>query len=135
MRRIFSLLAFVLAFFGTQATADNLDLKDLCNGTYSARRIYGVNPLNDGLNYAQMSPDRTQILTYSFKTGEQTGVLFDANNIKGRIRIKNIDGYIMSPDESHILLQTQTKRIYRHSATAEYYICLLYTSPSPRDRG
>lgn len=122
MRRIFSLLAFVLAFFGTQATADNLDLKDLCNGTYSARRIYGVNPLNDGLNYAQMSPDRTQILTYSFKTGEQTGVLFDANNIKGRIRIKNIDGYIMSPDESHILLQTQTKRIYRHSATAEYYI-------------
>lgn len=122
MRRFFSLLALMLITLGTQVKADNLDLKDLCSGTYSARRIYGVNPLNDGVSYAQMSPDRTQILTYSFKNGEQTGVLFDANNIKGRIRIKGIDGYIMSPDESHILLQTQTKKIYRHSATAEYYI-------------
>lgn len=122
MRRIFSLLSLVLALFSMQAKADNLDLKDLCGGTYSARRISGVNPLNDGESYAQLSPDHTQILTYSFKTGEQTGVLFDVNNIKGRIRIKGIDGYIMSPDESHILLQTQTKRIYRHSFTAEYYI-------------
>ena len=122
MRRIFSLLSLVLALFSMQAKADNLDLKDLCSGTYSARRISGVNPLNDGESYAQLSPDHTQILTYSFKTGEQTGVLFDVNNIKGRIRIKGIDGYIMSPDESHILLQTQTKRIYRHSFTAEYYI-------------
>ena len=122
MRRIFSLLSLVLTLFSMQAKADNLDLKDLCSGTYSARRISGVNPLNDGESYAQLSPDHTQILTYSFKTGEQTGVLFDVNNIKGRIRIKGIDGYIMSPDESHILLQTQTKRIYRHSFTAEYYI-------------
>ena len=82
MRRIFSLLSLVLTLFSMQAKADNLDLKDLCSGTYSARRISGVNPLNDGESYAQLSPDHTQILTYSFKTGEQTGVLFDVNNIK-----------------------------------------------------
>lgn len=121
MRRIFPLMALLLLTC-LHGLADNISLKDLCQGAYSARRIYGVNPLADGETYAQMSPDRKKIQVYSFKTGQQTGVLFDADNIKGRLRIDGIDGYILSPDENRILLQTQTHSIYRHSFTAEYYI-------------
>ncbi len=66
MRRFFSLLALLYGLFSTPAVADNIDLKQLCGGAYSARRIYGVNPLNDGETYARMSADRTQGLTYSF---------------------------------------------------------------------
>ena len=101
---------------------ETLDLRDLCSGRYAAKRIYGVNPLNDGEQYAQLSADARQILTYSFRTGEQTGVLFDVGNTRGRVKLDAISGYIMSPDERNILIQTQTKPIYRRSKTAIYYI-------------
>lgn len=121
MKRLYLLIGLVIAT-SLAFAGENLQLKDLCSGVYGAQRIYGVNPLNDGESYSQLSPDRTQILQYSFRTGQQTGVLFDVNNIKGRLRIPRIDGYQMSPDETHILLQTNTRSIYRHSSTAEYYI-------------
>ena len=37
-------------------------------------------------------------------------------------KLKSFDDYIMSPDESLILIQTETKPIYRRSFTAVYYI-------------
>lgn len=121
MKRITAILTFCLSAF-INVAADNLNLTDICNGAYYSRQIYGVNPLNDGESYSQLSPDRKQILKYSFRTGQQTDVLFDVNNVKTRIQLQNIDGYQMSPNETHILLQTETKSIYRHSRTAQYYI-------------
>jgi len=102
--------------------AEQLSLKDLTSGTYSSRGISGVTPLLDGESYSQLSRDGKQIVRHSFRTGEETGVLFDVNNIKNRIKLDRIDGYQMSPDEKNILVRTQTKGIYRHSRTAEYYI-------------
>ena len=120
MKRIMTLLALFCAFF--IAKADRLTLNDLTGGTYSARGISGVTPLLDGESYSQLSPDHKQIIQHSFRTGEETGVLFDVNNIKNRVKIDHIDGYTMSPDEKNILVQTETKGIYRYSRTAEYYI-------------
>ena len=121
MKRLL-LLTALLCTVTTLCTADDLTIENLTNGTYSAKRIHGVNPLADGESYSQLSADGKQILRYSFRTGKQTGVLFDPSMLKQRIRIPRIDGYIMSPDEKHILLQTDTRAIYRHSRTAEYYI-------------
>ncbi len=117
---IFSLLC-MLPFLKSTAATD-LTLQDLCSGKFYGQQIRGVNPMNDGISYSQLSPDHKQILTYSFKTGEQTGVLFDVNQIRNRMRVDRIDGYIMSPDEKNILVSTNTRGIYRHSKTAEYYI-------------
>ncbi len=120
MRRIITLVALFCAIF--LAKADGLTIRDLTNGVYSQRGIYGVTPLLDGETYSQISRDGKQIVAHSFRTGEETGVLFDVNNIKNRVKIDRIDGYQMSPDEKNILIQTETKGIYRHSKTAEYYI-------------
>ena len=38
------------------------------------------------------------------------------------MKLEKIDGYIMSPDEKKMLIQTETKPIYRHSFTAVYYL-------------
>ena len=126
MKRIALILLAILSPFvannSTLTAGENLDLKDLCSGQYAARRIYGVNPMNDGEHYSQLSTDAKQILTYSFRTGEQTGVLCDVATTKGEKKISRIDGYVMSPDEKNILIQTETKAIYRHSKTAVYYI-------------
>lgn len=120
MKRVITLFAFLCFIF--MAKADGLTLKELTSGFYSARGISGVTPLLDGESYSQLSRDGKQIVRHSFKTGEETGVLFDVNNIRNRIRLDRIDGYQMSPDEKNILLRTKTRGIYRHSRTAEYYI-------------
>ena len=121
-KRIITALLIITGMQAGEAKAENLELNDIVNGTYRAKDISGITPMLDGETYSRLSDDKQRIVTYSFKTGEETGVLFDVNNVKGKIRIEAIDGYIMSPTESHILICTETKRIYRHSFTAVYYI-------------
>lgn len=115
---IFILLSFSLSWL----MAQELTLENINAGRFSPARIYGVNPLADGESYSQLSSDLKKVVRRSFKTGEQTAVLFDVNETTGDIKLDRIDGYIMSPDEQTILVQTNTNIIYRHSFTAEYYI-------------
>ena len=78
MKKDCNLLAgCLLAAVPVQSNAAGLSLKELCAGEYAAKRIYGVNPLNDGETYARLSDDHKQIITYSFKDGRQKDVLFD----------------------------------------------------------
>ena len=68
------------------------------------------------------NPYIRHIIRRSFKTGEQVGILFDVSTARGPVALSGIDDYVMSPDESRILLQTETNYIYRRSFTAQYYI-------------
>lgn len=120
MKHLTALLALLCA--ALFAKADGLSLKDLTSGVYSQKGIHGVTPLLDGESYSQLAPGGKQIVVRSFRTGQQTGVLFDVDNVKNRVKLDRIDGYQMSPDEKNILVQTETRSIYRHSKTAEYYI-------------
>lgn len=100
---------------------NTLNLKDIANGTYAAEYLSAVTPLSDGESYAMISKDGKQIVKYSYKTGKQVAVLFDVNNTVGE-SVNGFDNYIMSPDETKMLIQTDTKKIYRRSFTATYYI-------------
>ena len=122
MKRYSILLVFYSMFFCSMDASDRLTLADLTGGVYSTQGINGVTPLLDGESYGRIAPGGKQIVRHSFRTGQQTDVLFDVDNIRNRIKIDHIDGYQMSPDETHILLRTKTRNIYRHSRTAEYYI-------------
>ena len=113
---IIGLVMFINSRAGKQITID-----EAVNGTYSADRLYGVRPLSDGENFARISEDGKSIIKYSFKTGNKVGTLFDANTARGP-KIGRIDGYIVSPEGSRILIQTETEPVYRHSKKAEYYL-------------
>ena len=116
------LMCAVLIFTASHVfSAGKLNLKDITSGVFSSERMTEVKPFNDGETYTQISSDGKQIVRYSFKTGKQVEILFDANNVRGD-KLQRIDGYIISPDGLRILIQTQTKPIYRHSFTAVYYI-------------
>ncbi len=106
----------------SQLMADKtIDIKDVTGNTFTAKRVMGMDPLPGTDQYASISDDNKQILQFSFKTGKQTGVLFDVNRTQGE-KIEDFDGYIMSPDGKRMLIQTKTKKIYRRSFTAIYYI-------------
>ncbi len=119
--------ATLLVAASTMLAGGRLDLKDITGGSFAGESLTRVEPLADGETYAQISKDRKQIVKYSFKTGKQVGVLFDANTVRGA-SITSVDGYILSPDGKRMLIQTQTKPIYRRSFTAVYYIYTLGNS-------
>lgn len=119
--------ATLLVAASTMLAGGRLDLKDIAGGSFAGESLTRVEPLADGETYAQISKDRKQIVKYSFKTGKQVGVLFDANTVRGA-SITSVDGYILSPDGKRMLIQTQTKPIYRRSFTAVYYIYTLGNS-------
>ena len=101
-----------------------LSLNDVVGGTFRSESMTAVTPLSGGDTYAQISDDGKRIVAYSFRTGKQTAVLFDAETARGP-KVGRVDGYIMSPDGKRILIQTQTKAIYRRSFTATYYIYMI----------
>ena len=118
--RVFTLVALAMMGLYVMA-AGRLTLKDITSGEFVAERLNDVTPLADGETYAQMSDDGQRIVAYSFRTGKQTAVLFDAATARGP-KVSRVNGYIVSPDGGRLLIQTQTKYIYRHSFTATYYI-------------
>ncbi len=118
-----TILYFVLLLtVSLQAMAiQKLDLKDITKGAFRGESMAAVKVLDDGESYAQISADGKQIVKYSFKTGKQMAVLFDAATARGA-KVERVDGYIVSPTGRHMLIQTKTQQIYRRSFTATYYI-------------
>ena len=99
-----------------------LELKEVLSGKFYPQNIYGVIPIpNDGEHYSQMSNDGTKIIKYSFKTGKEVEVLFDAATAR-ECPFKRFDSYSFSPDGSMLLIATEKTPIYRHSYTAVHYL-------------
>lgn len=120
MKRIYSLFFIFCFVFGLSATAQ-VTIKEVTEGVYSPQYVRGLTPMNDGESYTQLVEGK-RIVRSSFKTGKEVSTLFDVAEAKGPVKLDRIDGYILSPDESRILLQTETKYVYRRTYTAVYYI-------------
>ena len=110
----------MVSFSGMRA-GEKLSLKAITRGEFRSEMMQAVRPLADGETYGQMSADGKRVESYSFRTGQQVAVLFDVATARG-VKLDQVDDYIMSPDGRRMLIQTQTKPIYRHSFTAVYYI-------------
>lgn len=122
MRKITLTLMLCLACLTALAqTGKALDLKDVTSGKFRPEGIRNVVPMTDGEHYTQMNGDGTQIIKYSFKTGEPVETLFDVTKAR-ECDFKHFDSYQFSPDGSKLLIATQTTPIYRHSSTAVHYL-------------
>ena len=120
MRRI--MLSALMMLVGMASLAgEKLTLEEITSGGFRQDYMQAVRPMADGETYSQISDDGKQVVTYSFRTGKQVSVLFDAATARGA-QIGSVDNYIMSPDGKRMLIQTQTESIYRHSFTAVFYI-------------
>ena len=91
-------------------------------GAFYPENIYGVTPIpGDGEHYTQMNAAGTQVIKYSFRTGQQVEVLFDATQAR-ECPFRQFDSYRFSPDGGTLLIATETTPIYRHSYTAVHYL-------------
>lgn len=121
MKKFLSSLLMTWMSLALAMAEGSISLKDVTNGTFSARHITGINPISGTDQYARISDDGKRIVKYSFKTGQETAVIFDVDNTQGA-KIDRFDGYLMSPDGKRLLIQTKTEYIYRRSFRAVYYI-------------
>lgn len=119
MKKLIIFIATFMMVSSIQA-AEKLDLEDITSRCFTASYVSGVNPIEGTDLYASISNDGSQIVSYSFKTGKQVTVLFDAAACKAPF--ESVDGYELSPDGKRMLILTKRKSIYRRSFTAEYFI-------------
>jgi dipeptidyl-peptidase-4 len=115
------MIGFALLLAAGSTAGRKLELKDVTSRSFRAETMAAVKAMPDGESYTQLSSDGKRVVKYSFKTGKEVGVLFDAETVKGD-KIASVDGYVMSPDGRRMLIQTRKKAIYRRSYTADFYI-------------
>ena len=116
------------------AQGRSLELNDVLRGEFTPRNIYGVTPIpGDGEHYSQMNQERTQVIKYSFKTGQQVEVLFDVATARD-CPFKRFDSYEYSPDGQTLLIATESESIYRRSFKAVYYLYSLRRNTSGQIR-
>ncbi len=122
MKKIALIVLMLVAATVMQAQNSQLTLQEVVGGAFRAENIQGFIPIpGDGEHYTQMNAEGTQIIKYSFKTGKQVEVIFDAATAR-ECPFKNFDSYIFSPDGMKLLIATETTPIYRHSYTAVHYL-------------
>lgn len=106
--------------FTTSVFSQNLSLKDITAGAYSAKGVSATVSSADGEYYFQPDAQRTKIVKYSYKTGQPVATVFDVATARD-CDISSFQGYMMSPDENRLLVYTNSEPIYRRSFKADYY--------------
>lgn len=120
----FNLLFFSLflsIILMAQGGVKELLLHEITSGYFKQETLQGVIPVPHEDFYTQMNDEGTQIIKYSFATGEMVEVLFDVSTARD-CPFKNFDSYSFSPDGTKLLIATETNPIYRRSYTAIHYI-------------
>lgn len=123
MKRLVStLFGLLLCAIVAAQGLKTLELSDVTGGKFAPRNIANILPIpGDGEYYTQMNATHTQVVKYSFKTGKEVEVLFDATTAR-ECPFKRFDSYSFSPDGSKLLIATETNYIYRRSYQAVHYI-------------
>lgn len=74
----------------------------------------------DGASYATLSADRRQVVRVDIKSGETVETLLDVANTREN-SLPVLEGFILSPDNSKLLVWAESSPVYRRSSTAAYY--------------
>ena len=129
-------LSFILVTFQNNdllaQTKTDISLKDIwASGKLYPKMVSGFINLNDGKSYCKLAMDdetkNTQLIRFSYATGEQTGIVIDGNKIlaanpKLGFKKVNFGTFSFSADEQKALIPFKRKGIYRHSYEALYYV-------------
>lgn len=112
-------VSLILMLLVVQSNAQHMfDYSDIKAGKFRAKSVYGLTSMADGEHYTVNEGGK--IGKYSYRTGERVSTVFDVAahpELKGKF-----DGYEFSADERRMLITTNTRPIYRHSFTADFWV-------------
>lgn len=120
--------AVLLAAASTAVAANSL-VSDMAQFVYPENRAAtpkGITFMPDGESYAALSEDGRRVVKYQIKTGQEVETLLDLTSTR-ETTLDNIEGFILSPDASKILVWNSSEPVYRRSFKAAYYTYELRT--------
>ena len=121
MKKQLTLLFIVLVQCSIIAQNKNITLEDIWkNGTFSAKGIYGLSSMRDGIHYTTLKNDT--IFCYEYAKASKPEIIISKKDLTDGGKALSIDSYKFSEDENKILIATGTEHIYRHSTRENYYV-------------
>jgi dipeptidyl-peptidase-4 len=119
----------------------NFTLEELfTKRTFFAKGVPGFESLNDGQFYTSVSYDEDKnasIIKYNFGTGEKVETIVEEKDlvVDGTSDSIKIEDYQFNSDETKILFSVTKERIYRYSATNDYFVFDLKTKKLNKTTG
>ena len=122
MTLILTLLLLASGGVFAQTGSKKISLSDIVNGSFRQEAAAGeMRSLPDGEHYTAMNSARTEIIKYSYRTGQAVETLFDVNNAR-ECTFKDFQGYEISSSGNHILIFREREQIYRRSFRAAVFV-------------
>lgn len=121
--RQFLLVFYLLFMVNGFAQTTSLPIDKLWRGNFSPERLESIRPLSNGYQYTVLDLDyrakSSKIIMHNYADGGEGVVLIDSEK---SAKIPFFRGYAFSKDENLLLLETETKPIYRRSKEAMYWV-------------
>ncbi len=118
-------LSALLCAPSVEATSPKLDTAGIAKYVYPMNRPgSAADPvyMPDGESYLVMSADKRRILRYNTADGKELDPVFDAATTRESSIKGEIEGFILSPDGSKLLVWNDSEPVYRRSSKARHYI-------------
>lgn len=128
MRKLLALFLLAASTITVAQTKKPITLETIwASGDLFPKMVSGFINLKDGKSYCkieQTSDGSTNVVTYSYETGEKTGILIDGEAIAAANGMSSFafGSFRLSDDETKALIPTKTESIYRHSSRSKYYV-------------
>ncbi len=89
--------------------------------SFTTKSVSGFNFMKDGNHYSTLK--NGNINKYNFTSGAPVETIFDGGTVKGIAGFSgDLEKYTFSEDESKILIESQSDRIYRHSSQLKCHV-------------
>ncbi len=118
LKRFVTLL--ILSLIACLGQINALSLHDITDQKLKPNDIATLYPSIDGIHYYLATDGNTRIVKCDYRTGKEVETIFDVETAR-ECPLKSFEGFSLSPDEKHLLIYTDSERIYRHSFKATYY--------------
>lgn len=119
------LLVLFVLFAATLAAQNKITVEDIwLKYSFMPASPDGYNAMNDGVHYTDLEQagEIYDLVKYEIKSGKKIGVLVKGDDVKFNGKAISLGGYSFSPDESKIILTTESEHIYRRSSKAANFI-------------
>ncbi len=130
MIKSFRLAAFFLFLSLTAVSQQKITVEEIFTGAFRAKSMEELKSMTNANHYTVLNFDRQarsqSIDLFDFATRKKIGTILSTKNGG---ELESIDNYSFSKDEKKILIGNNSKQIFRHSFTGDYFV---YDIPSKK---
>ena len=119
---LFRIFIVILIIFNTSSSwaQSAITLEDIFkNGKFRSEGVYGIRSLNDGKHYTTLQAGN--IVKYSYESGDSVEAVVLGSELKYDGEVVKTDDYAFNKSETKLLIATEEKPLYRHSASYKYF--------------